>query len=292
MLKNFLWSRLNLPSSLSCLDKLPRSQGKLRIISLLFVITLTLTACKQPVEVGENSNAISDKAVVYLRSQLQLPANSTITLKSQSAQTWYQGDLCQITAPTQTGFQVILTANNTRYTLHTNQDASKIEICTAQDETAPATAKYIGAGYTVRYPIEWQVIDEGLKPSGESSVRFTPPNQNEQPQQGYVLIRRVPSPTSESLVLPTKSPTTTNLDIKEFKTEPYNVAKLGAKSGIKQTYTQILTDASGNKKNWQVKDLLIRTDEFIYEIQSFQPAANTPTDMVFEHFMNSFQFIK
>lgn len=57
-----------------------------------------------------------------------------------------------------------------RYTLQTNQDASKIEICRSEDAKPETTGKYTGAGYMLRYPADWKAIDLGLEPSGASTV--------------------------------------------------------------------------------------------------------------------------
>ena len=141
------------------------------------IIAIALVSCQPtptPNQINATANPATEKAVSYLRSQLKLSPNVAIAVEAQKLQPANTSDLCQTTAPTQDGFEVALIADNMRYILQTNQDASKIEICRSEDAKPETTGKYTGAGYTLRYPADWKAIDLGLEPSGASTVIFTP----------------------------------------------------------------------------------------------------------------------
>ena len=151
----------------------------LRFRSNLAMLTIAwgLWGCQQISPTGNVSPNVStsmEKVTNYLRSQLNLSTNVSIVVESQKPQIANISDLCQNTTPTQDGFEVVLIAEDIRYILQTNQDASKIEICRSEDAKPELTTKYNGAGYMLRYPANWKVIDLGLEPSGASMVIFTP----------------------------------------------------------------------------------------------------------------------
>lgn len=249
---------------------------------------LVLAACQLPSNRHSSQipNQIQDKAIAALKSQLNLPANIAITVTSEVSLALSQTDICQTTAPTQLGFQLVLQAEEILYTLHANQDGSAIELCGSQDANTEIKLKYTGAGYTVNYPTGWQVEDRGLEPTGISQVRFYPQNDEQQ----YVVISRSPTSLETAPQISHSEP-----NLKNWKTQPYDVSVFGAESGVIQEYTQTITDTSGQKKDWQVKVLLIKLNNFVYKIQYFAtPSLSSPSspNKTFESFINSFTLIK
>ncbi len=243
---------------------------------LCFAI-LGLVAC-QPTKSVPSS--VMQKAEAYLRSQLKLTSNITVTAEAQTAQSINQDDLCQTIEPTQAGFEIILVAEGSRYKLHSDRGGRNMEICTAQDAEADTFTKYTGAGYTVKYPQSWQVIDEGLESSGVNRVHFMPPDRT----QGYLVVERLPSKLAAKL--------TTTKNFKNFKEEEFDAKPLGASSGMKQEYIEMVVEKSGQQKEWQVKVLLLKNENFVYRVQLFYSEDGTPLEQDFEQFTREFQLIK
>lgn len=254
-------------------------------------------------------NPATEKAISYLRSQLKLSPNVAIVAESQKPNPANTSDLCQTMAPTQDGFAIALIAEDIRYTLQTNRDASKIEICGSEDAKPATTGKYNGAGYILRYPADWKAIDFGLEPSGASTVIFTPsrePNlasgqdlakllqQLQQSQQVYTVVSRQPLDGVD------KSKVAIALDgsetAKDLVTIPFDAKVKGAKSGSKKEFTKEFAIANGspNSTIWKVQLLTLETDQFIYRVHYYQPAKtdpNSPTSNAFDQFANSFALI-
>ena len=282
---------------------MPKSQiyiGIAAIAGLLFSCQQTPT----PSNTQPTANPATKKAISYLRSQLKLSPNIAIVTESQKPQPANISDLCQTAAPSQDGFEIALVAEDIRYTLQTNQDASKIEICRSEDAKPETTGKYTGAGYILRYPADWKAIDLGLESSGASTVIFTPSRDTalggdkndlvkklQQSQQVYTIVSRQP--------LDSKAIASDNSEnITDLKEIPFDPKVKGAKSGSKKEFTQKLTAAiansSGNSTIWKVQVLTLEADKFIYTVRYYQPdSQNTtnPNSSAFEQFANSFALI-
>jgi hypothetical protein len=240
-------------------------------------------------------SAPTEKSINYLRSQLNLSPSLEIVAESQQPQPANVNDLCQTSEPTQAGFAIKLIAEDIRYTLQTNQDASKIEICGSEDAKPSVTGKYNGAGYTLRYPASWQAIDLGLEPSGASTVIFTPSREIkganaqiiqelQQSQQIYVLVARQPIKNRIS---------TASENPKDIVNLPFDAKVKGAKSGSKQEFKIAIADTSGSSQLWKVRVLTLEVDDFFYTVSYYQP--NSQSDdgsQTFEQFANSFSLIQ
>lgn len=283
---------------------MPKFQTYIGIV----VIAGLLFSCQQtPVTspTAPTNNLATEKAISYLRSQLNLSPNVAIVAESQKPQLANISDLCQTSAPTQEGLAIKLIAEDMRYTLQTNQDASKIEICGSEDAKPETTGKYTGTGYTLRYPADWQAIDLGLETSGASTVIFTPSrdiakglNKNDlvkqlqQKQQIYTVISRQPI---DSKAIASNSAK----NITDLKEVPFDPKVKGAKSGSKKEFTQKFAgetgDSSSNSTSWKVKVLTLEANKFIYTVSYFQPdaqnASNSPNSTAFDQFANSFALI-
>lgn len=220
-----------------------------------------------------------------------------ITAESAKSQSANINDLCQTVAPTQEGFEVALVAEDTRYILQTNQDASKIEICRSEDAKPETTGKYNGVGYTLRYPADWKVIDLGLEPSGASTVIFTPSKEADlakdnnlekilqklqQSQQVYTIVARQPSDAKAIADGSDKA--------KDILTIPFDAKVKGAKFGSKKEFTTAIAS-----NNWKVQVLTIEVDKFIYTVRYYQPITqsepNSSMPKAFDQFANSFALV-
>ena len=269
------------------------------------IVAIALVSCQQNPANNPTpaNNLATDKAISYLRSQLKLSPNIAIAAESQKPQLANISDLCQTAAPTQSGFEIALVAEDLRYILQTNQDASKIEICRSEDAKPETTGKYMGAGYTLRYPADWKAIDLGLEASGASTVIFTPNREInlgtdkndlvkklQQNQQVYTVVSR--QPINGNAIASDGSDKAKNL-----VNIPFDPKVKGAKSGSKQEFTTAI--ASGDSANkstiWKVKVLTLAADKFIYTVRYYQPdlqnASNSPTISAFDQFANSFALI-
>jgi len=277
---------------------------KFQIYIAIAAIALIVISCQQnsspnvspsPTS-APTANPATEKAISYLRSQLKLSANVAIAAESAKAQPANVTDLCQTVAPTQEGFEIALVAEDTRYILQTNQDASKIEICRSEDAKPETTGKYNGAGYTLRYPADWKAIDLGLERSGASTVIFTPSKEValakdnnleqiiqklQQSQQVYTIVTRQPSDA--------KAIADGSENAKDIVTIPFDAKIKGAKSGSKKEFTTAIAS-----NNWKVQVLTLEADKFIYTIRYYQPAKsdpNSPMAKAFEQFANSFALV-
>lgn len=265
------------------------------------LIAIALVSCQQT-STSSLSSPPSDKAISYLRSQLNLSTKVAIVAESQKLQPVNVSDICQTVNPIQEGFQIILVAEDMRYILQTNQDVSKIEICRSEDAKPETTAKYIGAGYILRYPADWKAIDLGLEPSGASTVIFTPSREGnleklQQNQQVYAIVTREPI---DGVSVPKDG----SEIAKDLVTVPFDAKVKGAKSGSKKEFTRefIKESTANNSTNstiWKVKVLALETDKFIYTIRYYQPETKDPNNKVFEkvseqvfdQFANSFAIV-
>ena len=275
----------------------------------MLAIASFLFGCQQISSTG-NVSTSTEKATNYLRSQLNLSTNVSISVESQKPQVANISDLCQTVPPTQDGFEVALIAEDIRYILQTNQDASKVELCRSEDAKPELTTKYNGAGYMLRYPAAWKVIDLGLEPSGASMVIFTPSPEvlkgedNSKPakiqeklqekQQVYAIVTR--KPIDAKAIAPNDGSETA----KDLVTTPFNPKIKGAKSVSKKEFTKELPvvnkpeSSSSNSLIWKVKVLTIETDKFIYTIHYYQPNLKNDANIDnkgFEQFANSFALI-
>ena len=282
---------------------MPKFQTYIGIVA----IAIGIVSCQQntsPSSPPPTTNPTTEKAISYLRSQLNLSPNVAIVAESQKPQLANISDLCQTSAPTQEGLEIKLIAEDMRYTLQTNQDASKIEICGSEDAKPETTGKYTGTGYTIRYPADWQAIDLGLETSGASTVIFTPSRdiakgldkndlvkQLQQKQQIYTVISR--QPIDKAIA------STSAENITDLKEVPFDPKVKGAKSGSKKEFTQKFrgeTDAaSSNSTSWKVKVLTLEANKLIYTVSYYQPdaqnASNSPNPTAFDQFANSFALI-
>lgn len=273
------------------------------------IIAIALVSCQQtptPKSTNPAVNPATEKAVSYLRSQLKLAPNVAIAVEAQKPQPANTSDLCQTTAPTEDGFEVALIADDMRYILQTNQDASKIEICRSEDAKPETTGKYTGAGYMLRYPVDWKAIDLGLEPSGASTVIFTPSqaialgaDRNDliknlqQSQQVYTIVSRQPI---DSKVIASDG----SENAKDLVTIPFDSKVKGAKAGSKKEFTTAIANSSGSSNStiWKVKVLTLETDKFLYTVRYYQPDSYQPdakgnpnSFTAFEQFANSFALI-
>jgi hypothetical protein len=270
------------------------------------IAAIALVSCQQTPSNNSTApanNLATEKAISYLRSQLKLPPTVAIVAELQKPQTANISDLCQTAAPTQEGFEIVLVAEDMRYTLQTNQDASKIEICRSEDAKPETTGKYTGAGYMLRYPADWKAIDLGLEPSGASTVIFTPSREItmsgekndlikklQQSQQVYTVVSRQP--------IDGKAIASDSSDkAKDLVKIPFDPTVKGAKSGSKEEFIIAIaaSDAPNKSTNWKVKVLTLEADKFIYTVRYYQPdsqnAANSPNSSVFDQFANGFALI-
>ncbi len=262
------------------------------------LIAIALVSCQPNSPSPSSSSQMIDagkKSTDYLRSQLKLPPEVMIVWESQKIQAANINDLCQTTAPTESGFEITLVAEDMRYILQTNQDASKIEICRSEDAKPETTVKYIGAGYILRYPADWKAIDLGLEPSGASTVIFTPSREVnleklQQNQQVYTIVSRQPIIDGVSV------PKDGSESAKDLVIIPFDPKVKGAKSGLKKEFTKEFTaNSSTNSTIWKVKVLALETDKFIYTVRYYQPETKDPNtkvfEKVFEQFTNSFAIV-
>jgi hypothetical protein len=269
------------------------------------IAAIALVSCQQTPSNNSTApanNLATDKAIIYLRSQLKLSPNIAIVAESQKPQLANISDLCQTAAPTQSGFEIALVAEDLRYILQTNQDASKIEICRSEDAKPETTGKYMGAGYTLRYPADWKAIDLGLEASGASTVIFTPSreitvgeNKNDlvkklqQNQQIYVIVTRQPDGIAIASDGSGKAKNLVNI--------PFDPKVKGAKSGSKQEFTTAIASSDSPDKStiWKVKVLTLAVDKFSYTVRYYQPdsqnVSNSLTPSAFDQFANSFALI-
>ncbi len=266
------------------------------------IAAIALVSCQQNPTAPTN-NLATDKAISYLRLQLKLSPNIAIVAESQKPQLANTNDLCQTTAPTQDGFEIALIAEDLRYTLQTNQDASKIEICRSEDAKPETTGKYTGAGYILRYPANWKAIDLGLETSGASTVIFTPSREInlgtdknalvkklQQNQQIYTVVSRQPM---NGIAIASDG----SDKAKDLVNIPFDPKVKGAKSGSKQEFTTAIasSDAPNKSTIWKVKVLTLEADKFIYTVRYYQPdsqnATNSPNSSPFDQFANSFALI-
>ncbi|TYQ26552.1 hypothetical protein [Pseudanabaena sp. UWO310] len=281
------------------------------------VATGMLVSCQPnlPQSPTSTSNPTTEKAISYLRSQLNLSSSMAIAVESQKSQSVNISDVCQTVAPNQDGLEITLIAENMRYILQTNRDASKIEVCRSEDAKPETTGKYTGAGYILRYPAEWKAIDLGLEPSGASTVIFTPSreiamgegsrdktelvNKLQLNQQVYTIVSRQ---ALDGKAIATDGEETA----KDLVTIPFDAKVKGAKSGSRKEFTKKFTKElpaaianSSNKQptstQWKVKVLTLETDKFVYRVCYYQPEAkespDSPNAKVFDQFANSFSLI-
>ncbi|NUN66240.1 hypothetical protein HCU40_16140 [Pseudanabaena biceps] len=255
-------------------------------IYLATAIAIALTSCQQnssnkPLTVNDPNNPITIKAISYLRSQLNLPANLEIVVESQKANLSNTSDLCQIEAPTQEGLEIVLVTDGLRHILQTNKDASKIEICRSEDAQPQSTNKYIGAGYMLRYPADWQAIDFGLEPSGASTVIFTPNRQiNGKSEKSLTKLIKELQESQQVYTIVAKRPVGNQAIADEsFSSEiikdpviiPFDAKVKGAKSGTKKEFTTAIGNSSSSTNLWLVQALTLETDQFIYLVRQYRP---------------------
>ncbi len=266
------------------------------------IMAIALVSCQSSPSSSSQMIDAGKKSADYLRSQLKLSPEVMIGWESQKIQPANINDLCQTTAPTESGFEITLIAEDMRYILQTNQDASKIEICRSEDAKPEVTSKYIGAGYILRYPADWKAIDLGLEPSGASTVIFTPSREGnleklQQNQQVYAIVTREPI---DGVSVPKDG----SEIAKDLVTVPFDAKVKGAKSGSKKEFTRefIKESTANNSTNstiWKVKVLALETDKFIYTIRYYQPTPKDPntkvsekvSEQVFDQFANSFAIV-
>lgn len=222
---------------------------------------------------------IVEKAETYLRSQLHLARNIAVNAEAQAVQQINQNDPCQITEPLEMGFQIVLVADSSRYTLHSDRSGNNVEICMVEDAQPDAFAKYTGAGYTVKYPQSWRVMDDGLETNGTNRVQFVPSDRS----QGYIEVERLPQVPAEL---------DTSKNIRNFKEEKFDANSLGASSGIMQEYVELVVAKSGERQEWQVKALKLAKDKFVYKVKFFSSESESLLEEDFDRFVREFKLIK
>jgi len=271
---------------------------------------IVLISCQQNPSNSSTSNApdsmIANKAISYLRTELNLSPDLAIVAESQKINPANTNDLCQARPPTEEGLEIALVAAGQRYILQTNSDASKIELCRSEDAQPQTSAKYTGAGYLLRYPSDWQVTDLGLEPTGSSTVIFTPTRltiqtepslerilqELQQSQQVYTLIAKRAIATQPSI-----SALVTDEVSKDLTTTSLNTQGKGFKSGTKRSFTTENKDKSGGKSMGNVEESTFVTEQFIYTIRHYQPSLQQGTSAAkvtakdFEQFVDSFTLI-
>jgi hypothetical protein len=256
-----------------------RSKFGLLQTRLCFVMGLIISsaiACQPAQNIPKN---VVEKAEAYLRSQLQLEPNIAVNTEAQAVRQINQNDPCQIAEPLEMGFQIVLVADGSRYTLHSDRSGNNVEICMAEDAEPDVFAKYTGAGYTVKYPQSWQVIDEGLEPNGNNRVQFKPAERS----QAYIEVERLSPETAEL---------DTAKNIKNFKEEKFDATPLGASSGSMQEYIELVVAKSGERQEWQIKALKFKNDKFVYKIKLFSSENESRLEEDFARFIQEFKLIK
>jgi hypothetical protein len=252
----------------------------------MVAIAAIIASC-QP---NKSTNRAENIAISHLRSQLNIPAQVAIAVESQSPQLMNVSDLCQTTLPNQDGLKISLISEDIRYILHSDKDGNRAEICSSEDAKPESTTKYMGAGYSLRYPAQWRAIDLGLESSGVSTVIFTPSRdlgggvqdldkirqQLRQNQQPHAIILR--QPVNAKAIAPESIPEGAE---KEAIVKTLDAQVKGAKSATQKEFTA---------DNWQVKILTFTTDQFVYTVSYYQPIAVKDTE-AFDQFAKSFALV-
>lgn len=250
----------------------------------IVAIAAIIVSC-QP---NQSTNRAEDVAINHLRSQLKISAQTAIAIEAKSPLSINVSDLCQTTLPNQDGLKVSLISEDIRYILHVDKDGSRAELCSSEDAKPESTTKYMGTGYSLRYPAQWRAIDLGLENSGVSTVVFTPSRdlgggvqdldklrqQLRQNQQPYAIVLRQPLNAPAIASIPDELG-------KEAIVTPLDAQVKGAKSANQKEFTS---------DNWQVKILTLTTDQFAYSISYYQPNTAKDTE-AFDQFAQSFALI-
>jgi hypothetical protein len=253
----------------------------------MMAIAITIASC-QP---NSSANLAEDTAINHLRSQLNIAAQVAIVVEAKSPQAVNVTDLCQTALPNQDGLKVSLVSENIRYILHTDKDGKRAEICSSEDAKPESTTKYMGAGYSLRYPAQWRAIDLGLESSGVSTVVFTPSRdlgsgvqdldklrqQLRQNQQPHAIVLRQPVNVPAIASIPEEL----GKDAKEAIVTTLDAQVKGAKSASQKEF---MAD------NWQVKILTLSTEQFVYTVSYYQPSTSKDTE-AFDQFAKSFALI-
>lgn len=256
-----------------------KSKFGLLLARLCFAVGLIISSAIACQPTQNIPRKVAEKAEAYLRSQLYLDRNVTISTETQAEQQINQTDLCQTTEPLEMGFQIVLVADGSRYTLHADRTGNNVEICMAEDAQRDTFTKYTGAGYTLKYPQSWQVTDEGLEPNGTSRVRFESPERS----QGYIEVERLPQASAEL---------NTAKNIKNFKEENIDATPLGAGSGNVQEYSELILAKSGVRQEWQVKALVLKNDKFVYKVKFLSLETGSVLEKDFDQLVREFKLIK
>lgn len=250
----------------------------------MVAIAIAATSC-QP---NQSANRAEATAINHLRSQLNIAAQVAIAVEAKSPQSVNVTDLCQTTLPNQDGLKISLVSEDIRYILHTDKDGNRAEICSSEDAKPESTTKYMGAGYSLRYPAQWRAIDLGLESSGVSTVIFTPSRdlgggvqdldklrqQLRQNQQPHAIVLRQPINAPAIANVPEESG-------KEEIVTTLDAQVKGAKSANQKEFTA---------NNWQVKILTLTTEQFVYSVSYYQPSSSKDKE-AFDQFAKSFALI-
>ncbi|WP_156815378.1 hypothetical protein [Pseudanabaena sp. PCC 6802] len=247
-----------------------------RLLLAAVSISYSAIACQPAQNIPKK---VVEKAEAYLRSQMHLDRNIPVNTEAQTEQQINQNDLCQTTEPLEIGFQIVLVADGSRYTLHSDRSGNNVEICMAEDAQPDVFAKYTGAGYTVKYPQSWRVTDEGLEPNGTNRVQFMPTDRS----LGYIEIDRLNQVNAEL---------DTAKNIKNFKEEKFDAIPLETSSGSMQEYVQLVVEKSGEQREWKVKALMFKSDKFVYKIKLLSSEDESALEKDFEQFVREFRLVK
>ncbi|PZU92818.1 MAG: hypothetical protein DCE90_17645 [Pseudanabaena sp.] len=276
-----------------------------KIPFFIAAIAIVLVSCQQKPSnssTGNRPSATVNKAISYLRSELNLAVDLEIVAESQKTNTANINDLCQAMPPTEEGLEIALVAAGQRYILQANSDASKIELCRSEDAQPQTTTKYIGAGYLLRYPSEWQVTDFGLEPTGASTVIFSPTRINIATEQSLEQFLQELQQSQQVYTLIAKRAVTTQADngdrisgevSNNLITTPLDVQSKGFTSGTKRKFTTNIKNKSGEENLANVEELTFTTEQFIYTIRHYQPSPqqDIATAEAFKQLVDSFTLI-
>jgi hypothetical protein len=283
-----------------------RLKSYLGIMLSLAIASFMLASCQD--------QSIEQRAERYLRSQYDNSTQPTIKLQSKNKYQVSQSDLCQTNPPHQNGYQVVLIAGNTSYLLHTNADASEIEVCSANDLPEQDYLNYVGAGYEVAYPAGWQIRDLGLETDGTNRVYFSPATTIDL-ANGYILLEKLPQDAIDldaeqarlpNFALPVDLALTEDIGSSDKSLDlsaTYNLEET-ARGDLRAINLVVAPEfvettkfkASPNSKSQnslplQVEVLLISKDNFVYKIQFFDHDSSSLSDEVIEQFGQGFQLI-
>lgn len=247
-----------------------------RRVSRSLMLSLLLTSCRagapdQPQQAPAN---VVQAAQAYLQQQENLSQRPQVV--NSTAADWNPADLCQTLEPTQPGYGVTLQTADALYRLHTNQDGSRVELCAAELDSARA-APYTGPGYTVIYPSDWTVIDEGFNAQKLSQVRFVPRDQPDGPL--FFLVQAQAQTTLAAAANATLHDLQQRSPAPSLKVQPISPSQ-------QAELTLTLTE---NSKPYRLHNVYRPAGGKIYRLAYQAPQPDNRYDQAFATFVQSFQ---